>query len=186
MSYSYSVCHCRDCVCMDLNDRARYDNNKAWCSERRQYYNPNDNACSTYFRYDESRKSVSGGCYLTTICCHILGMDDNNKYLKTLRDFRNDFMLSKKNLYILLIEYDVIGPRIANAIMEDPNKEDVANKIFENQIIPIVSDIEDMQYNTAIKKYENMTRILKDYYHVDDTITKKIDVNVKTLGKART
>ena len=40
MSYSYSTCYCRECECMDLSDRSRYDNIKAWCSARRTYINP--------------------------------------------------------------------------------------------------------------------------------------------------
>lgn len=185
MSYSWSVCHCKDCVCMDLNDRSRYDPNKAWCSERRQYYNPNEPACSTYFKYDESRSSVSGGCYLTTICCHILEMQDNVNYLQILRNFRDNYMLNRPELYITLIEYEVVGPKIANAIMEDPLKKELAKKILENSIIPITKDIQEKNYTVAIQKYEYMTNTLKNYYNIDNTITKKLDINVKTLGKAR-
>lgn len=184
MSYSYSACYCRECICMDLNDRARYDSSKAWCSARRQYYNPNDDACSSYFQYDESRKPISGGCYLTTIICNILGMEDHGISLECLRNFRNEYMLNHPETYVMLIEYDVIGPRIANHLMQDSNKLSIAYSLYNSHILPITNDIQSANYENAIQRYQDMTNKLKTFYHVDTTIDRKLDINIKTLGKA--
>lgn len=184
MSYSYSACYCRECVCMDLNDRSRYDSSKAWCSARRQYYNPNDHACSSYFQYDESRNPISGGCYLTTIICNILGMEDHGISLECLRNFRNEYMLNHPETYVMLIEYDVIGPRIANHLMQDSNKLSIAYSLYNSHILPIINDIQNRNYEYAIQKYQDMTNKLKMFYHVDTTIDRKLDINIKTLGKA--
>lgn len=185
MSYSYSTCYCRECECMDLSDRSRYDNIKAWCSARRTYINPNENACSTYFRYDESRKPVSG-CYLTTIICNLLGKGENALELQMMRAFRDGYMLNEPKLYPMLIEYDVVGPKIVNALIHDPLQMTIAKKLYENYITPITEDILLANYDIAIQKYTNMTQKLRNMYNIDSTITKKLDINIKTLGKART
>lgn len=185
MGYHYSACYCRECRNMDLNDVYRYDDQQRYCSARRQYYNMNDRACSTYFVYDEGRTSGSGGCYLTTIINEILRMPDDGITLKTLRKFRDEYMLNHPETYPILIEYEIIGPRIANALLLDPEKETIAKGLYEKQIIPIIEDINNKENEKAMQKYQNMTSSLKEFYQVDDTITKKIDVKIKTLGKAR-
>lgn len=184
MSYYYSYCYCRECLCMDLKDRNRYDSNEAWCSAWRKYFNPNDKACSTYFQYDESRKNVSGGCYLTTIICDTLGIPDNGYALETLRNLRNNYMLNNPDLYVVLIEYDVVGPKIARCLANDPQKKDIANVFYKAYILPTVEKIANKNYDKAISLYQDMTNKLKDLYDVDSTIDKKLDINVKTLGKA--
>lgn len=118
MSYSYTACYCRECLCMDLEDRNPHDRTKAYCSAYRKYYNPNSKACSRYFEYDENRRP-STGCYLTTIICNILGMEDHGESLECLRNFRDNYMLNHPELYPMLIEYDLIGPKIAEHISED-------------------------------------------------------------------
>ena len=184
MSYNYSVCYCRECECMDLNDKSRYDNSKAWCSARREYYNPNDHACSTYFQYAESRKPQSGGCYLTTIICNILGMEDHGISLECLRNFRDNYMLNHPETYPMLIEYDVVGPKIADALNCDSFKLSIAYSLYTSHILPITEDIKNEKYEDAIVKYQDMTNRLKNFYHIDTTIDKKLDIKIKTLGKA--
>lgn len=185
MSYSYSVCYCRECACMDLQDRAKYDNNKAWCSARRTYYNPNEHACSTYFTYDESRSTSQGGCYLTTIICNLLNMEDSKGPLQLFRNFRDEYMLNHPETYPMLIEYDLVGPKIVKALLNDPLQISIAKSLYENYITPITQDILLQNYDVAITKYTHMTQTLRNMYQIDATITKKLNVNVKTLGKAR-
>lgn len=183
MSYSWQYCYCRECECMDMKDVCSYDSSKRYCTERREYYNPNDKACSR-MKYDESKKQPKGGCYLTTIINNILGYPDNGYALDTLRKFRNEYMLNHPETYHILIEYDIIGPQIADALKNDPISVYIAKMHYENNIMPIVNLIEYGQYEIAILKYQNMTNQLRNYYHIDDTITTKLNINIKTLGKA--
>ena len=185
MSYYYSYCYCRECLCMDLKDRNKYDLNEAWCSAWRKYFNPNDKACSRYFQYDESRKPNAGGCYLTTIIHNILEMSDDSYALTTLRNFRNNYMLNNPDLYVMLIEYDVIGPKIASFLANDPQRKDIANVFYKAYILPTIEKIANKKYDEAISLYQDMTNKLKNLYNVDSTIDKKLDINIKTLGKAR-
>ncbi len=185
MSYRWQDCYCRECRCMDLNDVSRYDNEDCYCTYYRKYYNKNSNACSSGFQYDESRRNVSGGCYLTTIVNNILHMPDNGLTLKTLRQFRDEYMLNHPELYVMLIEYEVVGPKIANNLLQDPQREIIAKAFYSSHIIPTVTHIINKEYDEAIALYQDMTNRLKEFYKADDTITKKLDINVKTLGKAR-
>lgn len=168
--YEWYTCYCRECLKMDLSDRNRYDNNEAYCTERRHYYNINDRACSTYFEYDENRRSTSSTCYITTIVCNILKYDDNCDCLNTLRKFRN-YMLTQPCLLSILYEYDVIGPIISKYIEEDKNKEQIANNLYNNYIKPTVTLIENKDYSLAINKYTDMVNILKKLYNIDIALT---------------
>lgn len=183
MSYYYSYCYCRECLCMDLNDRNRYDKNEAWCSAWRKYFNPNDKACSRYFEYDP--RKTGGGYYITTIICNILGTEKAKKAFKNIRELKDDYMLNHPETYPMLIEYDVVGPKIAKAINNDTNKLEIAKIFYDSYILPVTEDIKNKKYEEAIIKYQDMTNKLKNYYHIDTTIDRKLDIKIKTLGKAR-
>ena len=184
MAYRWQDCNCRECECMDMNDVDSYDSSKRYCTERRTYYNPNDKACSK-MRYDESRKPASGGCYITTMISHILGQLDNGYALTMLRKLRDEYMLEHPETYPLLIEYDIVGPRIAHELQDDPANMLIAREFYNSYIKPIVIHIEHEEYGNAILKYQYMTNKLINHYHINDEITGKINVNVKTLGKDR-
>lgn len=167
--YEWYACYCRECLKMDLSDRNKYDNNEAYCTERKHYYNTNDRACFTYFIYDENRNQNSSGCYITTIVCDILKYSDNCNCLNVLRQFR-DYMLTKPSLMSILYEYDVIGPIIAKNILNDQNKEQIATHLYNNYISVVVRLIENKNYDLAIKKYTEMVNLLKKLYNVDITL----------------
>lgn len=73
---------CGDCKYLDLSEINKYDNEKAYCTERCEYVGINSRACSNRFEYLKRESSTSGGsCYLTTIMVNVLGYKDSNKYL---------------------------------------------------------------------------------------------------------
>lgn len=183
MSYSYSVCYCRECENMNLNDRNRYDREKAYCTEYRKYFNINDKACSRYFKYDENRCGQRGGCYITTLVCDILKVDDS--YLDTLRTLRESYMKHDINMFPLLYEYDIVGPIISDKLREDENIDTKAMLMFKNYIEPISKLINEKKYTEAIKSYTNMIEDLKAFYNIE-TPEYEIDLNtldIKELGK---
>lgn len=184
MSYSYSSCYCYECLKMDLSDRNKYDNEKAYCTGYNRYIDIHDRACSKYFIYDESKKSPSG-CYLTTTMCEILNFDDDNILLNTLRDFRENYLKKNKELLPILFEYDIVGPIISNCIKNDPKRLNISKCLFKNYIRPVVCLIKQNKYNEAINLYKEMTNNLKILYAIDIE-AKEYNYNIKTLGKART
>lgn len=169
MGYSYYSCYCRECLKMDLCDRKSYDNNMAYCTAFRDYYNINSRACSKYFEYDEKRNSTSySSCYLTTIISVILGYEDDCECLQILRLFREDFI--KKNLAFqsILYEYDTIGPELSNCLLNDNDSREISKFLLLNYIEPIINLIKVGNRIGAIKKYSDMVCKLKYFYSIDN------------------
>lgn len=101
-------------------------------------------------------------CYLTTLTCNLLGMEDNNLYLQTMRDFRDNVMQKDLKYFNLLVQYDVVGPIIAKHLSSDPDKFAIAKELFEFQIKKIVMEIKEMKYDQAIEDYTSMVEFLID------------------------
>lgn len=94
---------CGECTYLDLSTGDIYG--KFYCDKKNERHLASDvecnRFCKAYSRYNSTiqntyryskEHSNSGGCYLTTILCNILGMPDNNIYLKTIRNFRNNIL----------------------------------------------------------------------------------------------
>lgn len=139
-----------------------------WCKKdnkevlNREY----EKYCSGCY-YDECpiyKQSQSSGCFITTIVCDILKKQDNDELLENLRKFRNDILQPNENYHDILKEYDVIGTRLADCIINDPDKEKMASCLYENALLPINKKINNKEYNNAIEKYYLMTLSLINYY----------------------
>ncbi len=161
---------CGSCIHLDPNDR-KSSEFKYYCDKYHAYYTLTD-SCRYYEEakgrnHDELyKKDNPSGCYITTILCDILNTEDNHKYLQLLRRFR-DLVLQKEPRYAsILMEYDVIGPVIANNIKNDPNAHNLSTYFTNNYILPIVSMIEQKEFDLAIAKYIEMVNILKNAYSI--------------------
>lgn len=181
--------YCIDCNKLDLRDTYC---GKVRCNYRTEYIIPKTSSdyncygyCYSYSRSSSQKKDTESyisnyntGCYITTILCNILGMKDNNYYLETLRKFRNYYMQINPNHLPLLVEYDIVGPIISKKILEDPSKEQLANKLFEQIIKKCVTLIENKQYDNAIKVYITMTEELKQAYNLNNIIISQNDIDI--------
>lgn len=142
----------------------------------------NKNNCAvdsdTYYKYcrnhsyDECpnyRKSEStGGCFITTVTCKILGAPDDNIILKILRSFR-DGVLQKDKAYAEILKfYDTVGPMIAEYLEADENRREIANNIYCNYLVPISGSIMRCQYSNAIEQYKNLTLWLIEYCKLEE------------------
>ena len=184
--------------CTYLGENADY-NGKYWCDRKGEARYACDarcyNWCEAYRRSDSSRKNMyenssshmGGGCYLTTAMCNILGFEDNNYYLHTLRMFRDTVLKKNRKYWGLLITYDTIGPMIAYNLMNDENKEEIATTLFNNYIEKTVSAIEECKNETAINIYTAMTNSLAERYNINSQIItiNPDEVDVNSLGHAR-
>ena len=119
--------------------------------------------------------------------CNILGYEDNNYYLNTLRKFRDNVMKTNPKYIPLLVIYDAIGPTIAYELSHDKNRQEIANAFFDRYIVKAVGAIEENKEEEAITIYRAMTETLADSYllgkHVIDVSS--IDYDMETLGHAR-
>jgi hypothetical protein len=167
---------------MNLNDRNPYDKNEAYCTECKKYFNPNSNACSDHFLYNEYLNLEHSGCYITTAICEILEFDDDNIYLNTLRNFRDNYMIKDENLKKILIQYDIIGPMISYNLENDNHKRTKSLMLLELYIKPIVNHINNQQYVDAIIMYEKMTNELLNGYNIKQNEIND-DVDTTNIGK---
>ena len=109
----------------------------------------------------------SGGCYLTTAVCDILGKEDDCPTLEALRSFRDNYMKKHEECIPLLEDYDVVGPIISEKLAKDDNRVKIANAMLNIFINEALDAIKDKEYNAAIDTYENMTIYLMDYFNLD-------------------
>lgn len=150
---------CADCAKLNLNDQNSYG--EFWCGERRTYYPGSDSVCSYFVARDQ------GGCFITTIVVECLGYDDYCNYLESLRRFRDGVM--KKDLLQygkILDEYDRVGPAIAAAISDDPQRESLAKDLLERYIKPVCLLVDKGQQKAAVDLYKKMVIELQGHYKV--------------------
>ena len=170
---------CAECTYLDISDGN--SNGAFWCEKKLERHLATDiecgSFCRAYSRYSSSINNAieysnshnsSGGCYLTTMLCNILKMKDDNIYLETMRNFRNNILQKDEKYKPILVEYDIVGPKIAKALYDDPLNTKVAAIYFAKYIFNIKILIEDNQYNEAINMYTEMTTSLKSFYGIDN------------------
>lgn len=186
--------YCSECTY--LNPEKVYNDGTFWCDKMGECHYANDLECyrfcqaysRTYkrsknmYEYSQSKQYTSS-CYITTMLCHILHMEDNNIYLNILREFRNEILQKDIHYLPILASYDIIGPQIAKYLSLDKNKQEIANSLFHNCIIPITEDIQNNEYQKAIKKYIAMTKELASIYSIEYQI-KIEDINSMDITKS--
>jgi hypothetical protein len=137
-------------------------------------YDTYDRYCTSY-SYDNcpnyKYEKPSSGCYITTVTCDILGLEDKNIYLQTFRKFRKDYLQKTPETLGILEEYDFVGPIIAQRIMNDENKQQLASELLKNYIHPIAKNLLfefNGNYDYAIKSYAQMTKELIKKYNLEE------------------
>ena len=146
-------------TCTKVEHEVPYDTYNKYCTS----YSYDD--CPNY-KYEKS----SGGCYLTTITCNILGFEDKNLYLQALRKLRKDYLQKNPKTLEILKLYDFVGPIIAQRIEKDPNKKAIATEMFYGYIAPIVNKLlfeYNGSYEEVIEMYKAMTNELIKKYNLE-------------------
>lgn len=135
----------------------------------------------------DPRRDKDTFCYITTICCDILGLEDNHKYLESLRTIRN-YLLSIDVGKKILLDYDVYGVLIAQKIYDDyvVNHEKVIDMI-NNTLIPLyfeplTSLIQNAQIPKAVNLYVKMTFMLMKKYKIKYLPINEKNIDVNNLG----
>ena len=78
----------------------------------------------------EKEYGSSGGCFITTITCGILGKSDNDPVMEGLRKFRDEILQKQDKYSNILKIYDTIGPRICCNINHDETKTEKAEMLY--------------------------------------------------------
>ena len=138
---------------------------KGYCTRNNYWCYPTDGNCYYYDGPEKREESSSWSlCYITTLVCNRLGLDDNCDVLNTLRLLRGNVLQKDEKYKGILYEYDTVGPKIAEKLSDEDM--DVISKIYDTQLKPIVGLIKLRQYDNAIKRYVDMTKGLEDFYGI--------------------
>lgn len=127
-----------------------------------RYCRDNYQKCSIYMQNQPS------SCYLTTITCNVLGKNDDDLVLDTLRGFRDNVLQQDEKYVEILKNYDVIGPIIADEIRNDSNAYELASELYYKHLLNICYKVGNGEYDEAVKKYYAMTYYLMLYYGLTD------------------
>lgn len=165
---------CGYCTYLDPDKVKETWDNRYWCEENHEWKYADEESCWRYckaysrsdyvaeslIRASRDSQSSSSGCYLTTITCFLLGYPDNNIYLQTLREFRNEVMQKDPKYFELLAQYDIVGPMIVRRLCQDPARGMIAKNLLELGIKTTVSHINQKDYDKAVETYSIMTELL--------------------------
>ncbi len=152
--------HCGKCVEFQFFG----ENKKGYCNWYHTYYFPTDTCTHQKNMYEKN----PSGCFLTTMICNVLGYDDDCFVLNKLRNFRDNVMQKDEKYKDLLLEYDLVGPRIAEYIKADNKNTTLWDNIYNLYIVPTTNYIMEKNYSEAVNKYRQMYDLLKEYYCVED------------------
>lgn len=153
------------------------DNKKGFCTWYGSYYYPDDNC---------SHQSTSApSCYITTMVCGILGFKDDCEPLNILRGFRNNYLQQDVVYQPLLMEYDVIGPMIAENIEKqycETHDRTPWEQCYNKYLVPTIDCIRQNNYEKAISQYTKMVNVLKDYFGLQDINVNEEDYDFTVGG----
>ena len=145
------------------------------CSRYHQDRNRTDRDIEKAFKDLDRRYGYRPGkstwWYIATFVNETLGSDIGENYFYTLVDFRENYLQKNLKYTNFLVEYDMYGRLIANSLKNDPKKEEVAQELLLNYIIPICQDINTENYEIAFSKYVAMFEKLKELYQITDVTT---------------
>lgn len=148
---------CANCVDSEETNRSW----KIYCKRYKTYYDKTETC-----KYQKRKVRAEDGtpCYITTIVCNILGLDDHCVVLDELRNLRNNVMQKDSKYKEMLYEYDTVGPQIANCLREDNDNKEIATYFYNAFIEPTARLTVSRKYEEAVSKYYAMTEKLRDYY----------------------
>ena len=75
----------------------------------------------------------SGGCHLTTVCCGMIGLADDCWELRTLRAFRDGWLIHQEGGRADVARYYREAPEISRALAADPR---AAREVYRRYILP--------------------------------------------------
>ena len=113
----------------------------------------------------------SSSCYITTIICDKLNRGDDCSVLNTLRIFRDNVIQRDCKYCEILLEYDAIGPKLAEMIKNDKDADkDIWQLIYNGYLSPIACLIVGKRYDEAVLRYKRMVNVLKKHYGINESL----------------
>lgn len=142
--------------------KSEWEARKAENERRRQEYEERKRSRGN--RGGGSRRSSSGGCFITTATCQALNKGDDCLELNLIRDFRDNWLSIQKNGLKIILDYYHYAPLIVDRIEAKKNKKTIYRKIWTNYLNDFFQHILLNNFEDAKRKYLAMVRDLKITY----------------------
>ena len=107
-----------------------------------------------YGKYEKTitpQDNVDEGCFLTTACIKYYQLDDNCYELKTLRNFRDNYLLKQKATIRLVQQYYHLAPKVVSCLEASASKEILYSEVF--------SHVKEACIYIELKNYKRATQI---------------------------
>ena len=140
---------CSDCVTwVNSKDADRYG--RKYCSYSRRYEEPDQKIYGC-------RGFVWAKRSIITKVCEVLNIDPT-KYFDAFDDTKEIYLIPTS--IDKLIDYNTVGPVIANKIENFEKKEQLAENILKTYIEPALEHCNLSDYQGAVSIYEHMVKVL--------------------------
>lgn len=113
--------------------------------------------------YERQYGSTSSGCFITTVTCDILGKNDNDPVMDSLRKFRDEVLQKSDEYENVLKLYDKIGPAISWRLFHDKDRDQKATELY-SKLGEFAEVASKGEHSLAAKRYVIMTlRLVAEY-----------------------
>ncbi len=103
-----------------------------------------------------------------------LNLGNTIQYFQILNYFKNNYLKNSPKYERLIEETDSLYEKIYNAVMEDEQKNKVVDYIMNNFIIPIIKEIEKLNFDQSAKHYILFLNTLMAYYNLEEYDKEKV------------
>lgn len=103
-----------------------------------------------------SASEAGGGCYVTSAVCETLGLPDDCHTLRTLRTFRDTYLLRSNVGRAFVAEYYATAPRLCAKIHARSDAARYFGRLYDSFILPALLEIERGAKDRAFKIYRRM------------------------------
>lgn len=160
---------CGSCQHMNTNDYTRTKNH-CYCTYRRQYYDLTERKCS-YYKYDPYKDyyDLNRRWYIVSAIFKKLGLSDDYECISLLHNFRINVLEKDSRYKGFLEEYDIVGPKIAEELMNDPDAKEMSERLIQVFLDHVLDKIKEGKNDEALELYLEMVNFLKMIYNTNFT-----------------
>lgn len=173
--------HYGDGVCIDLETACRYyekaldkgdvkaEQLLAKAKDQIQKHEQRDTYRASK-RYSSSSSSTysgsSGGCFLTTATCRVMGFADDCDVLETYRWYRDNVLTKENDGLDIISQYYKVAPVIVQHIDALPESHSMYRNMWENYLEPGYKMVLKKDFIKAKELYISLVTMLMEHFHI--------------------
>jgi len=97
-----------------------------------------------------------GGCFLTTACVEVMGLNDECWVLTLARSFRDSYMSATKDRAQEIKDYYEYAPKIVEAINRREDSERIWKRLFWQDVVPFAIEVGTENLESSHELYKKM------------------------------